>query len=640
MTYLIGAILVLLLLALVLVLRPPKQKPRNAIPQRETVEEEAPAADDQLDLDIGYGGKKTEEHSEELVLTLDESPDAGHARAAEGREELDLFLSDDDGHVPAGGMVAEKTPETAAPEETAGDEYDEDVPFIEEGEGGFERSGEVAPALADVPDNYAQFGEDDETPDELAERLEYFLGADDGKTEAVSIEEEQSADDTGVVEDAAESGKEETVEAVPEPETEPEAVHDVFETELKQQEERLRGKLEAAIAGRETSKIGPLTVALESLCARLADLPESIQQHQGLLEEFKTVMEKTGQALPGFQLDTVRASLIKGDYEIVQTMLAEAAGQLDASPQLAAELQYHWGRFEEERGDLDSALEMYTKAFRGDEGNPDYHSAAGRMARIMGDTDNALALLEQRVSTGREQGEESVSMAGAEHELARALVMADDKERVEELLTHSLQVMEKLQGPEHPDLAPVLHDLALLHDSAGRYEQAEPLYERAIEITEKASGKDSPRLGAMLNKLAALYEEIEMEGKSEPLYERALAIKQRVLGENHPDVGSIMGHLANLLRLKGKYDQAEPLYRKSLAIAEVALGKDHPNLAVVLNDMAEMYSQMGNEEQAELFQERAFASFGLPGMGDGFVEMEKDTPDQVDDDNDQTVTGG
>ena len=81
------------------------------------------------------------------------------------------------------------------------------------------------------------------------------------------------------------------------------------------------------------------------------------------------------------------------------------------------------------------------------------------------------------------------------------------------------------------------------------------------------------------------------------------------------------------------------MYRKSLEIAEVALGKDHPNLAVVLNDMAELYSEMGNEEQAEHFQERAFSLFGLPGMGDGFVEMQKDADRDADDDNEQTVAG-
>ena len=100
-----------------------------------------------------------------------------------------------------------------------------------------------------------------------------------------------------------------------------------------------------------------------------------------------------------------------------------------------------------------------------------------------------------------------------------------------------------------------------------------------------------------------------------------------------------MGHLANLLKTKGKYDQAEPMYCKSLEIAEVALGKDHPNLSVLVNDMAELYSDMGNEEKAEQFQERAFSLFGLPGMGDGFVEMDKDTTDDPDDDNNQTVAG-
>ena len=648
MTYLIGVILVLLLIALVLVFRPPKAKPYRESASSETLADEAKAADAELELEIEYGGGKTVEGEEELDLVFDETvgtPPAGPGDREVAEEALDLVL-DEEGDiarqeeaaaaVPSGAAKAEES--LSVTEEQGSNEYDEDIPFIDEGEEAFVRTGDmdVAPALADVPDDYVQIQED-ETPDELAERLEYFLGTDEDEPEP-----EESAvayvDGTAGKEEEAEAVNE-TVDAEPAVAAEAGISFEGYGADLGEQEERLRRAMNAAIENREIGKISLLGTALENLCVKQANVETSFQQHRNLLDELDNALNEVHQALPGFQLETVRSGLQKGEHEVVRTLLLEVENQLQSSPQLASRMLYQWGRIEEERGELAAALEMYARARAGDEENPAFLYAAGRLARITGDTDNAVSWLEKRVSIGQETGDESVEQARAEHELARALVMAENNDRVEPLLVSARERIEKLLGREHPDLGPVLYDLAALYDSSARYEQAEPLYRQALEITERSFGQDSPRLGGTLSKLAGLYEEIEMETKSEPLYIRALEIKQKVLGENHPDVGTILNHLANLLKQQGKYAQAEPMFTRSLAIAEVALGKNHPNLAVVLNNMAELYSEMGNEAQAEHFQERAFSLFGLPGLGDGFVEMDKDDDYEVDNDKDQTVAG-
>ena len=90
MTYLIGAILVLLLIALVLVFRPPKVKPYEDVANREINKDEPLPANDQLDLEIKYGGQKTVEDKEGFELTLDEPGDAIGTRYDE--EELDLVF--------------------------------------------------------------------------------------------------------------------------------------------------------------------------------------------------------------------------------------------------------------------------------------------------------------------------------------------------------------------------------------------------------------------------------------------------------------------------------------------------------------------------------------------------------------------
>ena len=71
MTYLIGAVLVVLLIALVLVFRPPKLKPYEDAANRGIEEDSSSSADDQLDLEVGHGGQKTVVDEEEFELTLD-----------------------------------------------------------------------------------------------------------------------------------------------------------------------------------------------------------------------------------------------------------------------------------------------------------------------------------------------------------------------------------------------------------------------------------------------------------------------------------------------------------------------------------------------------------------------------------------
>ncbi len=633
MTYLIILVLVLLLIARVLVFRPPK--PYQDANRRETVADGSREEEEELDLTFGGPSSDldgaTAEPVEELDLILDEESDDVRPEEVSTEEQPGIASSSTD------------TSDESMPlfEEKGSDEFDEDIPFIDDGEGanGSKREMDVAPALADVPDDYAQV-EEDETPEELEERLEYFLGTDDEEAEqAVEESVAEHVEDTAEIADESEA-VDETEDVEQEIEIEPEAsLDDRYGADLREQEERLRSELNAAIENRETGKLDLLENALESLCIKQADMQSSFKQQQELLDELDGVMNEVQQALPGFQLKATQSSLLEGEHEIVRNLLIEASNQLDSSPQIASKILYQWGRIEEERGELATALEMYAKARSGDEENPDYLYRAGRLARLTGDTDNAISWLEKRVNIGQEKSEESVELAMTEHELAKVLVMEDENDRVEQLLLSAREKIEKLLGSDHPDLGPVLHDLGALYDSAAKYEQAEPLYKKALEITEQSLGKDHPRLGATLNKLAGLYEEIEMEQESESLYTRALEIKQKVLGENHPDVGTILNHLANLLKLQGKHDQAEPMFKKSLEITEVALGKDHPNLAVVLNDMAELYSEMGNEEQAEHFQERAFSLFGLPGAGSGFVEMDKDIDYEVDDDKDQTVAG-
>jgi tetratricopeptide (TPR) repeat protein len=505
----------------------------------------------------------------------------------------------------------------------------EEIPFISEEEPGLPRheEGEVAPALDGLVEESGPARM--ETPEDLAERLDFFFG--EGEETEEGPAEDAAGGEAVSVEEAVPTEASPLEEENPAPTA---LTPEQYEAGQRQLEERLRRDLDSALAARETGKLALLENELTSVCMKRAALSASLDRYQGVLAELEGVVPEISATLPGFQAETVRQSLRGGDVEVARALLTETVQQLAATAPLAARTRFWCGRLAEEQAEFAAAGELYRQACAGEEQKPDFLYAAGRMARILGNDEEARVRLEALLAT---DGEDEVHDL-ARHELARIYLRLEQKDQAEPLLAQALAGLEQRLGADHPALGPVLHDLAALHESSGRYEQAEPLYRRALAVSEQGLGLEHPQLAATLGKLAGLYEEMEQEDQAEPLYERALAIRQRVLGSGHPDIGILLNYLANLLKQRGEYGKAEPMFLSALEIAEKALGSDHPNLTVILNNLAELYEETGNEEKAQHYQERAFALFELPGAGGDFVEMEKDEI-AIDDEKDTTIAG-
>lgn len=624
MTYLIILIVFLLIVSLFVLFYSPKKGPerrRHAPPVAPEVSADRPSGDQ-----AGIAGVEVEELAAsdirevpsltvgegepELELTLEEAPVAQE-------EELTLELGEAEAPVGAGPGAFSAT---------------EEIPFISDEEPVLVRheEGEVAPALAG-------YGEDagsvhGETPEDLAERLDFFFGSDEDTGEGQATEEVVVAppEETAAV---GEVEEEQPPAAEPAEEAFAAMTPEEYQAGLRKLEEQLRRELDGAIAARETGRLPQLESRLASVCGRLSDPAGSLAGYQQLLEEFEPLLTEISDLLPGFQEATVRRHLRGGEVEVARALLAEATPQVSGDSPLAGRIRFFSGRLAETQADYAAAGELYQQACTSDGQNPEFLYAAGRMARLLGNEEDARARLEALLATG-----DSALHDQARIELARVYIRAEQNDMAQTLLEQALDGLTRRLGAAHPGLGSVLHELAALHEGSGRYEEAEPLYLRALTVSEQALGPDHPLLGHTLSKLAGLYEEMEAADKAEPLYERALAIRRRVLGESHPDVGTLLNHLGNLRKQHGDYSRAESLFLSSLAIAEKALGPDHPNLAVVLNNLAELYSETGDEEKAQQYEERAFALFELPGAGGDFVEIEKDAVD-LDVDANKTIAG-
>lgn len=635
MIKLLALIIILLIVILFVLFYSPQKSPRR----RRAVAPVSPEFQPELIADAESGGEEAREQ-EVAAGTISEIPAAA---VAEAEPELELTLD-----IPEAAREEELTlefpgplgPATEAPslpasEVSAGAPPEEEIPFIDEEEPGLSRAaGEVAPALTG-------FGEDAgpvslETPEDLAQRLDLFFGGDEDAGKGQEAEESAGQEAEAL---PAEAAAEEVAAEKPPVEAHEEApatlTLEEYGTGLRRLEEELRQELAGAIAAKETGKLGLLESRLTAVCGRLADPADSLVRHNQLLGEMAGLLTEISEALPGFQAATVRRHLRSGDTEVALALLTEAALQAPEASPLAARIRFCSGRLAEEQAEFAAAGELYRQACAGGEPNAEYLYAAGRLARILGNDEEARQLLEEAFAAGGDSDAQDL----ARYELARLHLQAEQTGKAEPLLQQALSGLSQRLGAGHPALGPVLHELAALHESSGQYEQAAPLYERALAVSEQGLGPEHPLLAATLSKLAGLYEEMEQGDRAEPLYERALAIRKRVLGASHPDIGILLNSLANLLKERGEYGKAEPMFLSSLQIAEKALGPDHPNLTVILNNLAELYEEMGDAEKAQQYQERAFALFELPGAGGDFVEMEKEEV-EVDDHKDKTITGG
>jgi tetratricopeptide (TPR) repeat protein/cell division protein FtsN len=633
MFYLIAAVLLILIIALVFIFRAPKIEK----PEEEPVLTEATTP---VEHEVG------EEESAPEELGLEIEAEADKAEGVPGEEEYVELSFDDEIVTDRREAVHEDYAELSLDDdETVTEPPEETVSVTEESEGEID----VSPALAGATDESEVTEE--APPEELVDKLNYYFGGDEAplpEEAETAVEEEEPA----AVEQAAEPevtaeelDLEEPVveEDIPEPDVTAALTLEKYTEDLRNQEAELRRDLAAVTGENATDKRFVLEQKLQVICEKQASIDSSFNRQMQLIDTTEKVLaevhdELLQKDLAGLDMEEAVRQLRHGNFGEVESILTEASLRLDDAAEVYSTLFYQCGQLAEERLDVESAFEDYRNACVADNNNPRYLLTAGRTAGKMGHDQDAQSWLEKLVREDGEKEEQTVHQAEAQYELAQVYARIGEKEKAGELFKRSIDKAETILGKDHPELGPIMHHYAVLLESNGMYEQAEEYYTKALEVMERGYGKDHPKLGSTLNKLAGLYEELEFEDKAEPLYERALSIKERILGQDHHDVGSILNNLAELLRRQGKLEQSEPLFKKSLEISENELGKDHPNLAVVLNNMAELYSQMGKEEEAALYQERAFSLFGLPGMDGDFVEMEKDDID-IDDDKNQTIAG-
>lgn len=225
-----------------------------------------------------------------------------------------------------------------------------------------------------------------------------------------------------------------------------------YENSLKERNKEILEKIEQL---EKTTQADPhqrvlLEKELAAIKAKHDNLQKAFEEQKVRLAEAYKAIDDFKQEFPPEQLERARKALVQGDVGAAEGLFRQAlekgTEQAEKGTKQAAEAAYQLGGLAESRIDYSQADKYYRQAVQLQPGNPRYLIASGRMAHILGDSNEAEQLLK------------------------RALI----------------EVGRNPWGPIHLNLASCLDDLAAIFRSQGKYLEAESFCRRALGIRDSA----------------------------------------------------------------------------------------------------------------------------------------------------------
>ncbi|CAK8725005.1 hypothetical protein KKHLCK_15610 [Candidatus Electrothrix laxa] len=270
---------------------------------------------------------------------------------------------------------------------------------------------------------------------------------------------------------------------------------------LEQREDQLIKKLLAASGDEQERRL--LEEQLKTVQAQKADLKKTLEEAIQRSINADVALGKLQGQMPAARIAVAKEDLAKGDTETAEQVFDEVVDKEGKSVALAA---FQSGQLAAGRLDYTKAMRQYKKAVILEENNLDYLLAAGQMARMVADYDQAQEWLELLLKIRQKEGKNELSIPRIQDTLARCYEEQGEYGRAESLYKNSLEIKNKLLVRNHPDVAASLNRLAELHLKQGQYEEAKILSKRSLSIIEKIHGKKHLDLAAQsLSTLAELY---------------------------------------------------------------------------------------------------------------------------------------
>ncbi|MFC4820188.1 protein kinase domain-containing protein [Dokdonella ginsengisoli] len=304
---------------------------------------------------------------------------------------------------------------------------------------------------------------------------------------------------------------------------------------------------------------------------------------------------RTAVATRDFLLDLFKAASpertlgnVPSAVELVEIGKKSAQSQLDAQPELQAQLLRTVGNIYVNLGRYDSALSTLGQA---------------------------------RGISGIESGDTSVATMQLDVDIAYATYMAHrNSDQVRPLLERIVATQRELPAAQRTLLVPALTKLGLLEVDRSQYARAEKVLREAVDLA-RAEGEAGQR--PLREALLALSNAVSLgrqSSSSVDLLREALAIASRTLPADDPDRANLQLNLAAALAVNGRLGEGEAILREVVETQKRVLGERHPQYVVSLVTLADVLSREQKFDEAEaLFAQALAIAEGVDKTGDVVV---------------------
>jgi predicted Ser/Thr protein kinase len=294
-----------------------------------------------------------------------------------------------------------------------------------------------------------------------------------------------------------------------------------------------------------------------------------------------------------------------------------ALDRFDADAVRLASLQHTLGHLRSEQGDEETAFAAYEKAVAimqaaGKDDDVRFGGmqcslaeslhTLGRFVEARPKFEAVLHRLEERL------GESHDTLTACQLHFGNALLMQQDLDAAEDVLTRALDGARKGRGPDHPSLARYIEGIATLRMHQRRSGEAADLYREVVTIDERAKGSDHPMVATNLANLGAALDEVGRHDEARAAVQRALDITRATMGEEHPRVGRLLMLLGVFARRAGDFDRARDFLEQAVASLTASRGADHPAVAAAREELGTALLQTDPEAALPVLH-RALADF-------------------------------
>ncbi|CAF0799761.1 unnamed protein product [Adineta steineri] len=244
----------------------------------------------------------------------------------------------------------------------------------------------------------------------------------------------------------------------------------------------------------------------------------------------------------------------------------------ETDPQNVARIYNSIGEAYRLKGDLDNAMENYTRSYTlMMEATPPREKASLRPLRNMG-------------------------------------IVFDEKGQYDKALEfyfRALDIAERHCGKEHLDTASILINIGCIwEDAKQEYTRALEFYDQGLKIYQKQLPNDHIHIATCLNNIGVVHGKMTALDNALDYHKKALEMFQKLLPPEHDLIALSLGNIANTLRDQNQLDNALAYYMRALKIQEKIFGSN------AVQEYAEALHGTGNIYESQQSYTTALEYYG------------------------------